>query len=172
MALLVRAIRPTAFQPKAIEDAVRKAQREWLVKVTQEFLKTTRNWKHRVAFAGKMAAKGIAATMEVGTADDIYRYVDEGTGLYGPSKRKYPIRPKRAKALAFPSVSAPKTRPGSLVSGAGSKGGKTVFAKEVRHPGIKARDFTGQIEKKMRKVLEKDLQAAMNRGAGRSGHGA
>ncbi len=52
---------------------------------------------------------------------DYARFVHDGTGIYGPRRR--PIRPKRAKMLAF--------RP---------KGGRTVvFAREVK--GTKPRPF-------------------------------
>lgn len=52
-------------------------------------------------------------------------YIEEGTGLYGLKKAKYPIVPKNRKALAWPS---------------GNKSGFT-FSKKVMHPGIKAKPF-------------------------------
>ena len=157
-------ISPKAFNLPAFEAPIRKAQREWMTKVVKEYQKTTRHWKHKVAFSGRIFEKGIATTIEVGYDDKIYGYVDEGT-------RPHIIRPKRAKALAFPSVFAPKTRPKSLVSTAGKSGGATVFAQEVHHPGSKAREFSPQIKKKMEPVLETDMQKAMSLGAKKSGHG-
>lgn len=158
-----RAIRPTAFNLKALEAQIRQAQRDWMAEVSQEFLKTTKNWEHKVVFVGRMAERGVTTTIEVSTEDDIYRYVDEGT-------RPHRIRAKGAKVLAFPSSFIPKTRPGSLISGKGKRGEVDTFRKEVQHPGTEARDFSGQIKKKMEPLFEKAMQKALNSGAAKSGH--
>ena len=160
-----RAIKPGAFNLKALEKEIRDAQRTWMTKVVKEYQGTTKHWKHRVAFTGRMSERGMVTTVEVGTDDEIYGYVDEGT-------KPHTIRPKRpGGVLAFPSVSAPKTKPGSLKSGAGKSGGPTVFTREVHHPGTKARKFSKQIKKKMEPVLEADIQNAMGRGVKKSGYG-
>ena len=160
-----RAIKPGAFNLKALEAELKKAQRDWMTKVVKEYQGTTKNWKHKVAFTGRMSERGMVTTTEVGTDDEIYGYVDEGT-------RPHIIRPKRpGGTLAFPSVSVPKTKPGSLVSGSGKRGSVDTFRKEVHHPGTEARDFSKQIKKKMEPVLEADMQNAMGRGAKKSGHG-
>lgn len=54
---------------------------------------------------------------------DIIRYLDEGTGLYGPTGEKYIIMPKSKKSLKF------------IING------QEVFAKKVVHPGLEARHF-------------------------------
>lgn len=55
---------------------------------------------------------------------DIVTYLEEGTGIYGPKKQAYVIKPKKSGGtLAF------------------NIGGKKIFAKFVIHPGIKARHF-------------------------------
>lgn len=159
-----KTISPKAFNAGALEKELKKAQREWMTKVVKEYQGTTKHWKHKVPFTGRMSERGFVTTTEVGTDDEIYGYVDKGTP-------PHTIRPKSAGGvLAFPSVSAPKTKPGSLKSGKGKYGGPTVFTRKVRHPGTKARDFSGQIKKKMEPVLESDMQTAMGRGAKKSGH--
>jgi len=159
-----KTISPRAFNAGALEKELKKAQREWMTKVVKEYQGTTKHWKHRVPFRGRRSERGFVTTTEVGTDDEIYGYVDKGT-------RPHIIRPKRpGGVLAFPSVSAPKTKPGSLKSGRGKRGGATAFTREVHHPGTKARDFSGQIKKKMEPVLERDMQTAMGRGAKKSGH--
>lgn len=159
-----RAISPRAFNVGALEKEVKKAQREWMTKVVKKYQGTTKHWKHKVPFRGRLSERGMVTTVEVGTDDEIYGYVDEGT-------RPHTIRPKRpGGVLAFPSVSAPKTKPGSLKSGRGKSGGPTVFTKKVMHPGTKPRGFSKQIKRKMEPVLEADTQAAMGRGAKKSGH--
>lgn len=167
-----RAISPKAFNLGALEKELRDAQREWMTKVVKEYQGTTKNWKHRVSFRGRLSERGMVTKIEVGTDDEIYGYVDEGTGQAAGRGGKYPIVPKRPSGvLAFPSVSTPKTKPGSLKSGAGSRGGATAFTKKVMHPGIKPRGFSKQIKTKMEPVLESDMQKAMGRGAKKSGHG-
>ena len=171
MVLLVKTIKPSRLREDKLRlellNAIRKVGRA----TRREFEATTKNWKHKVKFEMLISLKD-GPTALVATDDKIYGYVDEGTGQAAGHGGKYPIRPKRAKALAFPSVSVPRTRPGSLVSGAGSKGGKTVFAKEVWHPGIKPRDFTGQIKKKMLPRFRREMEKAMVEAARKSGHGA
>jgi len=159
-----RAIRPSAFNLPALESQIRTAQRQWMTKVVKEYQKTTEHWKHKVAFSGQLTERGIATKIEVGYNDEVYGYVDEGT-------RPHVIRPKSAGGvLAFPSSSAPKTRPGSLKSTAGTRGSVDVFTRKVNHPGTKAREFSKQIKSKMEPILESDMQAAMGRGAKKSGH--
>jgi len=166
-----RTISPRAFNAGALEGAIRKAQRDWMAKVLKEYRKTTKYWKHKVVFYGQMSEKGMVTKVEALTDDKIYGYVDEGTGQAAGHGGKYPITPKKPGGrLAFPSISTPKTKPGRLRSGYGRRGKVIVFAKKVMHPGIKPRDFSGQIKKKMEPVLEADLREAMGRGAKKSGH--
>jgi len=172
-----RAIKPGAFNLKALEAEIRKAQREWMTKVVKEYQGTTKNWKHQVAFTGRMSESGMRTMIEVGTDDEIYGYVDEGTGQAAGRGGKYKIEAgyytgkSNKKALAFPSVSTPKTTPGSLKSGMGKKGKVDTVRRKVMHPGIKPRDFSKQIKKKMEPVLEADMRNAMSQGAKKSGHG-
>lgn len=166
-----KTISPKAFNVGALEKELRNAQRDWMTKVVKEYRVTTKYWKHKVAFRGRLSERGMVTRIEVGTDDEIYGYVDGGTGKAAGRGGKYPIRPKRpGGVLAFPSVSTPKTKPGRLRSGYGRKGKTTVFAKQVMHPGIKPRKFSKQIKKKMEPVLEADMQTAMGRGAKKSGH--
>ena len=59
----------------------------------------------------------------VETEDPVARYLEEGTGLYGPKHKAYIIRPKDPDGyLRFYS----------------RKTGQWVFAKQVLHPGIHA----------------------------------
>lgn len=171
-----KTISPKAFNVGALEKELRKAQREWMADVVKEYRKTTKYWKHKVAFTGRLSERGMVTKIEVGTDDKIYGYVDEGTGQAAGHGGKYKIEPgyytgkSNKKALAFPSVSTPKTKPGRLRSGYGRKGKTIVLARKVMHPGIKPRGFSPQIKKKMEPVLETDMQNAMGRGAKKSGH--
>lgn len=75
-----------------------------------------------------------------------FTWVDQGTGLYGRRKRRYPIRPKRKKALSFRVPHRPKTlAPGQAMP---SGQAKTVVTQLVMHPGIRPRKFTARTVKK------------------------
>ena len=90
---------------------------------------------------------------------DIVKYLESGTGLYGPKGKKYEILPKNGKALAFmfPNATTP----------ANGKGGEHVF-KGVMHPGIKARHFIEKVmedksvENEWNKMLYKELEKLVN----------
>lgn len=59
---------------------------------------------------------------------------DTGSGLYGPKHRKYPIRPKKGKALAWGGA---RRLTGTLKRGSSA----THFARLVMHPGVKGTRF-------------------------------
>lgn len=54
-------------------------------------------------------------------------YLEEGTGLYGPKKARYPIRPKPGGGRKFLRIPV--------------AGGGYLFRKLVMHPGIQAKPF-------------------------------
>lgn len=62
-------------------------------------------------------------------------FVELGTGLYGPKRKKYEIKPRNKKALRF----APKGQ--GRLTGSPRSGGPVIFAKRVNHPGTKAQPF-------------------------------
>lgn len=81
------------------------------------------------------------ASIQVGTNLHYARYVEEGTGVYGP--KGTPIKPKQAKILAWKSVGKPLSGKGKLIaSGMKRRKGKLkpnakkdtymVFATEVQ----------------------------------------
>jgi len=70
---------------------------------------------------------------------EIILYLEEGTGLYGPKKAKYVIKPKNKKSLRWKAAG----------------GDKFAFAKKVIHPGIKARLFIDKVLND--KVVEKEF---------------
>jgi hypothetical protein len=85
---------------------------------------------------------------KVGTNVKYGTYVEYGTGLYGPKHRKYEIKPKGKKALAFRMQAASALPSGRALyrTAAGkltptkSKGALTVVRKVI-HPGVHPRPF-------------------------------
>jgi hypothetical protein len=170
--VVIKAIKPKRFNDKAMRERLRY----WGNKVGNEMLKdfeaTTRTWEREVKFETKTSGgKGLGGQVtEVWTVDEIYRFVNNGTGKWGPRHAEYPITPKNAKALAFPSIFSPKTRPRVIGSGAGSHGPVDTIRKSVMHPGIEPREFTKEIEKKWTPRFKKEMELAMKDAAKASGH--
>ena len=80
---------------------------------------------------------------------NIVRFLEFGTGLYGPKKRKYWIEPVEKEALRF------KVGPGDMFA----------FSKGHFHPGIKARKFITKImeNKKINQEFEKEFEVQLKR---------
>lgn len=150
----------TAAVRAAIDSEINAVANDMLL----DYELTTATWKRDVKFVKDINVTRDKQEILVGTDDEIYGYVDEGT-------KPHKIRPKKAGGtLAFPSEFAPKTQPGHMVASKGFSGGKTAFAKEVNHPGTKARKFTKNIQKKWQKLFEKRMDKAMRRAVKASGH--
>ena len=125
---------------------------------------TTATWKRNVKFEKEVNVTRDKQEILTGTDDEIYKYVDEGT-------KAHKIRPKKkGGTLAFPSEFVPKTQPGYMVASKGYSGGETAFAKEVNHPGTKARKFSKNIQKKWKTLFPKRMDKAMRKAVEASGH--
>lgn len=72
---------------------------------------------------------------------------DGGSGLYGPKRRKYLIRAKNAKALAF------------------TVRGKLIFRRSVMHPGVKPTRFLYNVNDALFRTSKQWLRGAMARAA-------
>lgn len=118
---------------RAYRRALERAGQE----LKQDFEKTTRTWSTNVRFEVRVHSRGVTVT----TRNAIWRYVDAGT-------RPHIIRPRRARILAFRAGYTPKTRVGSIIAGAGGPTGPRVVARQVQHPGTKARGFSRRLRAK------------------------
>lgn len=109
---------------------------------TDKFEVIVADWKHKPDFKARkfIAADYIKVNVfPAGEHKKIYIYVTKGT-------RAHVIRPKRARTLAFmwggKGSYRPKTTPAPSWRGPGVVvGGAMHFAKQVHHPGTKARNF-------------------------------
>jgi len=90
-----------------------------------------------------ISRQGKQTRAKVGTDEDYGPYVEYGTGLYGPQKRAYEIKPKTKKALAFTARAGTqlatgralfRSKTGRLVLSR-KRGAKTIVRKVI-HPGI------------------------------------
>ena len=121
-------------------------------KVQANLEKPTSTWQAKVAFQIKAIANG----RTISTDNEIYGYVSKGT-------RPHIIRAKNARYLNF-GPSSPKTIPGSLDSGSGSRGPRDTFRQQVRHPGTKARNFDKTAAKIAAQEFPRRMQEAVKEG--------
>lgn len=131
--------------------------------------KVTKDWKHKVKFRRRMKVSDtlIEGTVQaVGAYKHIWRFVDQGT-------KAHIIRAKNARALAFQGNYDPRTRPGAgntppQSGGSGKSSGDRVFAKVVRHPGTKARQFAKSFEANLAPSFQYRVEAAIRRASRRA----
>lgn len=143
LAAIARAITGTLTQ--AAQDA------------QQDLQKTTATWRHKVDFAIAPIPDGF----QVGTDDEIWGYVDEGT----PAHDIPPIVPKRKKAITIRPGGSPKTRVRVIGSGGGSPGAVVAVvkrAKTIHHPGTEAREFSETVQEKFDVELPRRMDAALD----------
>ncbi len=128
-------------------------------KIKREYEKTTRTWKNKPKFeviVGLTRKGGGEASVLVGTDDEIYGYVDEGTDAHV-------ISAKRAPFLKFRTGFTPKTTRGQIGSRRGGRSGGWVQKKSVMHPGSKARRFTPTIAARRKGPFVRNMRRANER---------
>lgn len=163
--ILVRPIKPgKPLQSSIFREEVTREANAIRKDLLDDFERTTKTWKHKVKFTGmvKVGSAAGGVSIEVSTKDKIYGYVDRGT-------RKHPIpkQPKRKGTLAWHPGSSPKTEPNVILSTPGSPGRGWRFAKQVQHPGTKARNFSKVIKQSYQKEFRNRMQNALDRFARR-----
>lgn len=143
---------------KAIRKEVRQAARDTGTDLANWLTIAVREWTHRPRFAGRVTIQPDYIEVKVdvaGSAKQIFFYVDKGTGLYGPKKQAYEIKPKQPGGmLRFQPGYSARSQPGAKIGmGTGEHFGEWISKKSVMHPGIKAREF----EKKAMDELTPDF---------------
>lgn len=98
-----RAIIPTKLDPKLFDAAFQQAARDMENDVKDQFEEVTKNWKKRPVWRGYVRVQGTNIYISVGTQDEIFKYVDEGT-------KAHFIKPVRAKVLHWVDPSSGEDR--------------------------------------------------------------
>lgn len=129
--------------------------------IQREFEKTTTTWKGaKPTFKTLISLKGGEAVVLVSAAGNSegaqkWQWLNDGTP-------PHIIKAKNVPNLIFRDGRGfkAKTKVKTFSSSSGSNTGMWVRKKEVSHPGIKARDWTGEISKLRRKRFSKIMQKA------------
>lgn len=124
--------------------------------------KVVRTWRHRPNFIAQPIVTPDFIGVQIiprGKHFRIWQYVDKGT------KGPYIIRPKRrGGVLRFQTGYIPKTVPVARVqAGGGVYTGGWRAAKQVIHPGIKARKFTEKFDRDVRPEFRRQINNAIRR---------
>lgn len=129
-----------------------------------------RTWSNKPRFAYRVEIKPDLLRVWVdvaGSAKEIFHYVDQGTGKWGPKKSEYPI-PKQVtpgKLLKFRTGYSPRTAPkAKITGGSGSANGPWVSTEQVMHPGIEPRNFTDKVTEELNPSFERRIENAIRRG--------
>lgn len=131
--------------------------------VQKDFKKTTATWGTTVQFITAVGDRGGEITFQVYTTNQIYAWVNNGTGAHGDrnSSNWYPIV-AHGKSLKFQGEFNPKTSQGVIESRPGGKFGAIVMPIAVRHPGIKPRYFEGAVKDKWEPLFKGRMQAVFD----------
>jgi len=159
-------------------EIVHKHIRERVVKELQVVGKShvaerneiVREWKHKPKFGYRTKITQKELRLEVYLKNPSDRVGDSWniealwTSLDKTGTRPHTIRPRgQGYKLRFkwggPGSYKPKSVTGGRFSGPGKViGGKTVYAKQVKHPGTKPRKFTERINKELRPLFLKQAE--------------
>ena len=159
-----RTIKPRKFRDAAFELAFARAAQLTQRGIAADFEKTHKTWDHDPKFVSTIRRRAGATVVRVATTDDIYRFVTRGT-------KRHKIVAKNSPVLVFKGTYKAKTLPGTVRSRSGGSSGPTVVAREVQHPGTKARNFDKLIAADWRKKLRRIYLQFMKDAARASGHG-
>jgi hypothetical protein len=115
-----RSILPSLLDPHIFERAFDKAARAMEQDVKGAFMDATSGWKNKPVWRGYVRLTKDQIYISVGTTNEIFKFVDEGT-------KAHIIKPVKAKMLHW------------------QENGEDFFAKEVHHPGTKAQNISKEI---------------------------
>jgi hypothetical protein len=116
-------ILPKPLKVEIFDREFEKAARHAEEAIKRNFDDAVKMWRRPPVFRGYVRLSGNKIYISVGTTDEIFGFVDQGT-------KPHIIKPVNAKMLHWKDES-----------------GEDHFAKEVHHPGFKGRHITDQIEK-------------------------
>lgn len=140
--------------------------------IQKEFKNVVKKWKHKPKFVinteiGRRLLMVTVAPEKSGMGNNIFRWVDSGTGKWGPKHSAYPILPKRTNKsglLKFQTGYSPMTAPVAKYNvGTGGHFGGWVSSKGVMHPGITPRLFTKTINEELNPSLRQRIENAIRR---------
>ena len=164
--IAAKSIKPKRFDAGVIQKELQIEVNACGREIKADFEKTTKPWTHKVKFEVLRKYSGGELSVIVGTDDEIYRFVDQGT-------KRHPIPKGGPGLLAFRPNYTAKTSPRIIGSQpGGASGNRIVRFKQVMHPGTKAREFDKMIQAMWKSRFKSRMETALSRGVAKCGHKA
>lgn len=117
----------------------------------------TRDWEDNPEFKTELSRSGNRINISITTDSIVFHWVDQGTQPHviprGGSKKTMTIR----------GGYTPISSPGNLRtnSGGGKSSSSNIRTTLVKHPGIDARNFSGQVSELMQKQLNRSIPSSV-----------
>lgn len=141
------------FYPENVHVEAGLALCQWAIDEADVFGKqTVFGWSRQPTFDSDIVTdEQLTMTAYWGTDSDVWNWLDQGTGLYGERRSKYPIVAKNAPYLVFRTGYIARTVPNSFTgnSAGGRYTGPYRRKKKVMHPGIKSRNWFNMVQQSL-----------------------
>jgi hypothetical protein len=157
--LVVKGLKPKKLKNKDVRLRILNTLRAEGRIVKREFEKTTATWKGaKPTFEIAIGLTGQDAIVLIGPGGN-QEGAQKWVWLNDGTKKNYPITAKNAPLLVFRDGRGfkPKTKVKTFSSRPGANVGAIVSKKQVIHPGIEARDWTGEIVKRRQKPFTRAM---------------
>ena len=159
VAQLVKGLKPSKLKVDKVRLNILNELRAEGRVIKKEFDKTTATWKGaKPTFEIAVGLTGTDAIVIIGPAGSTegsqkWIWLNDGT-------RPHVIKAKNAPNLVFRTGFTAKTKVRTFSSSVGSSSPPWRSTKQVNHPGIEARDWTGEIVKRRQKKFTKRILKA------------
>jgi len=170
-AIVGKVIKPSRLKDDAMRLKLLNAMRKAGTQIKRDFEATVATWEEKPKFEELISLTGPGPVVLIGTDDEIYRYVNDGTRPHEIWAGAYTGKSDKT-VLAFSSQFVPKTQPGIIGSNPGFVGERDTFVPMVNHPGTEARNFDKVIQKKREPWFKRQMEGAMSEARQASGHAA
>lgn len=151
----------TQFSEASVRNALSAPMNRAAKRVTTDFKNGVKTWDHRPSFRTVPTSLSGNRLSKLIKPDEpnLKQYLYVHNGVYPRM-----IYPRRAKSLRFQPYYSPATHRGVIESRARKKrGGKYIYRKAVRWPGIEPRAFSFFIAKKQRPMFVTDVRLAISK---------
>lgn len=129
-----------------LRDVTQRANKEIAAEMKDDFARTTASWNTRPAFTQRTVNDPLSSSVAVGTDDQVWKWLDQGTKAHGiqPKGPGYPLKFQWGGKGSYIA----KTTPGQLTSQGGGPSGPTVRRMWVWHPGTRPRFWSVLLQRK------------------------
>jgi len=171
-------IKPKPLKRGVMTANMKAAAEKASIDMAKDMTKVTSGWSDGgLKFVGTVKSKRDSYLISAIPANpkskraQIWVFLDEGTGLWGPKRAKYPIEPKKKGGkLRFASGYKAGSKPNTVTTSSSASFGDTVYREKVMHPGIQPRNWTKLRLAKWKKKIVSYAEDGIKLAIKESGH--